>query len=265
MYNKLKRAFGLTSAILTIVIGSIEALGGFISFIAGVVLLFSNIGLGDLVGLGTAIGTMLGALIDLGLGIVLILIGAKCCRQPVKVDGVYDNKKKMHITLIVLLGILAFFGVIGFFINSIAGKVAGLGVLTFLMVLTALGFEIANLFLKDEVDAPVDYTNAPWPMDSVFPDMQPQQTEVETASAPVAEETPVETSATEEQVEQIAVELPAVEEKVEETPAATEVRVEAPLTIEEKLAELKRLKEIGALSEEQYNAAVAQLISNLTK
>ncbi len=256
MYNKLKRAFGLTAAILAIVIGSFEVLGGFISFIGGVINLIDALGyMEDYVYLGAAIGTVIGALFDLALGIILIIFGAKLCPKPVKVDGVWQTKKKLHIALIVILGVLVFLSFIGLFLVFAGVGMGGLAILNFLMALVALGFEVTNLFLKDEVGEPVDYTNTPWPTDTVFGDMSAPAETVSVEEAPVVESAPVIEAAP--VVEPAPVAAPA--------PAPVAEAPKAPLSVEEKLAELKRLKELGVLSDEQYNAAVSQLIANLTK
>ncbi len=262
MYNKLKRAFGLTAAILAIVIGSFEALGGFISFIGGVISLIDALGyMEDYVYLGAAIGTVIGALFDLALGIILIIFGAKLCPKPVKVDGVWQTKKKLHIALIVILGVLVFFSFIGFFAIILGVGMGGLAILNFLMALVALGFEVTNLFLKDEVGEPVDYTNTPWPTDTVFGDMSAPAETVSVEEAPVVESAPVIEAAPVVQAAPVVEPAPVAEP----APAPVAEAPKAALSVEEKLAELKRLKELGVLSDEQYNAAVSQLIANLTK
>ncbi len=180
---------------------------------------------GDIVGIAAMVGMIIGSFVDIGLGLANAILGGKTCCKPVDTEEGKRSRKKVNIALVVLLSVVSFLAL--FSLPS-----------SFFMLsaaLTALGLKIAVMVLPDMWDevAPVEI-----PVEEpIF--------EEEIKEEPTAEPTIV--------VEETA---PPVEEKAEE---------QKVLTLEEKLAELKRLKELGALTEEQYQAAVRTLIENLTK
>ncbi len=200
MYNKTKRAFDVTAAVLSIVGGGLVALSCLIEFgaLRSYTYLYN-------VSLAVVVAVIL---VMLAIAIAIIVIGSMLCKKPTKVNDVYPKNLGLNITLITLL---ALFTVL--FLLSIDG------ILYFFIFGTALGFKITTLCLRSEVpDPPVVE--------------QPAEPQVAVEVAPA----------------QIPTEIPA--------PAPT-------LTVEEKIAELKRLKELGVLDDEQYAKAIEKIIHDL--
>ncbi len=195
MYNKTKRGLNLTAAILSIIVGSLEFIGGLVSII-------TVIGLAALMESGGAPvwwTAIIGAVLDIALGVAFVVLGALGCKKPVLENGAYKSTKKLDIAMIVLSVILFVFAIVSFAL----GTASVFLIISFILVMVIVGLKIAALCLKD----------------------------LDGATSAVV--------------------------KTEEPAASPK-----PLTIEGKINELKHLKELGVINDEQYNAAVEKVIKD---
>ena len=95
--NNVKYNLNLVAAILSIIVGALELIGGVVGVI-GVATkfgLFVQYGMMDL-----AIISIVLSLLDLALGLAFIIIGAKGCKKPVDANGDVVSTKKLDITLL---------------------------------------------------------------------------------------------------------------------------------------------------------------------
>ncbi len=190
MYNKTKRGLNLTSSILSIIVGGLELIGGLVSIIAVAGLLGELLAYPEYVGI--AIATIVGCVLDLGLGVAFIILGALGCKTPIAVDGVYKSTKKVDISTIVFSAIMFVFAIVCFAM----GTASVFLIISFILVMVMLGLKIGALCIKDVVkDAGVTTDGK-------------------------------------------------------------------SLAVEEKIKELKHLRELGAITDEQYNAAVEKAIKD---
>lgn len=122
----MKRKFQLTGAILSIILGSIEVLGGLIILAGSTV--------AESIGLDSVLGMLLLATVaSLAFGLSVIILGAKFCRE--------QKSKGVAIALIVLISVLILLSFAN--LNAIS-------ILWLLVRLVTLGMLIAYLVLKDD-------------------------------------------------------------------------------------------------------------------
>ncbi len=217
MYNRAKRILGLIAGISTIAIGGLACLGGLLS-----------LALIELMG-GSALFFSIPAI---GLAIPLCILGAKACKKPAQVDGVWVSDKKIRIASIVLLGVLFVFEIIVSAIFLEAAETmaemvsfADLFSSVATSAIEPIALHIVTLCLKTEVKA------APAPV----------YTDYDGPNATVAEE-------------------PVFEEFEPARPAP-----QSGERLEEKIKQLKEWKEQGIISEEQYERAVQKLMDEYVK
>ncbi len=198
MYNKTKYALNLTAAILCIVIGALELIGGVVTLIASIGLsgAATEAGVTSLV-----IIVLVCSILDICLGVVFVMLGAKGCKKPIKVNDVYPSTKKLDATMIVFFSIMIVLGLFSFVLSSASVFL----IISFILALGGLGIKIAAMCLKNSVD------------DNV----------VEVGTPTLKREKAVSNS------------------------------------IEEKIAELKHLKELCVITDEQYDLAVEGIIKNV--
>lgn len=131
----MKRKFQLTGGILSIIVGSLSALGGLISLAAASTLNSMGVpGSEMLVGV-----VIISALIILALGITIIILGARFCKD--------QKSNSLAIALLVLTAIVALFQIIG----TTDGNI--FSVLIIILQLTTVAMLITYLVLKEEVPA----------------------------------------------------------------------------------------------------------------
>ncbi len=190
--NSTKRNVDLTSAILGIIIGSLEAIGALVVLISSAVLCSGY----DFTSLGAILFMV--ALLDIAFCLSFILIGAKLCKKPKVIDGVVVSRKGLDVALLVLSAVYILFSIICFAVGN-AGAIV---VINLILSLVTLALKIVSLNLKE--------TKVP-------------------------------------------------QEKNENIIESNKDSIDA------KIAELKHLKELGVITDEQYNIAVEKIINNLTK
>ncbi len=235
MYNKVKRILGLVAGILSIVIGGFSCLCGLVSLILGVEVESSMVAF---------------TFISVGLGVPLIVMGSKLARAPVQIDGVWEDRKKLQISLIVFLAIISVYALFAFgYVTAIAEELAlveyadaadtmaGLAVLhylNFLLVCFAMPLNIVSMCLKTtRGEAQAEPVAVQEKQDVVFDEFE--QTKKEDA-APVPSAVKEEASSAEKGKED---------------------------TLDAKVRKLKQWKEEGIITEEQYEESIKKLLDNI--
>ncbi len=234
MYNKVKKILGLVAGIIGIVIGAFSIIAGMAGAIDSLIWLAD--GFED----GLFIGGIIIGLAAVGFGIALIVVGAKLCKAPRQVAaGVWANRKGLFIGTIVvsalylIIAAVATFAIYGelswmlYYYSSFGIELAYiLNLIGFIFSFAILGLIITCMCLKTVVPAKPGAAQPAAPA---------------TYAQPVAPVAPA---------------APAA--PVAPAPAA------APANkIDDKIKQLTQLKDMGAITEEQYQDAVKKLVSSL--
>ncbi len=227
MYNKVKRIFSLITGILCIVMGGLSCLCGLESFIMGVEHIASLI---------------MFSMLSIGLGVPLIILGSKLVKAPVKYNGVWEDRKKLHIGIIVIVAIFSVYSLMALSAYAVELEygvaeeeftlMVLLHYLNFLISAPALPLNIVSMCLKAEKEE----TSAQAPYASYQQPVYQQPTvfsEFERTEAPAP------------------------------TPAAQEVAGSEDISLDAKVKKLKEWKEKGIISEEQYEESIRKILDNI--
>lgn len=250
MYNKAKYAFDKAGGIVAIVLGAMISLSTIYSFIT----LAETCGALSSTSSAYAtalVSTFIGLSIRAVLGIIIIAFGAQTLSAPVYIQGkeksfwVYNSKGK-NITLIILSGILFILGlIVGEFFSSgdisievveilqIAQNVLAISVMLLKILAVSLR---GNPNVGGVSDCLADDTT-----ESTAPSSTNTSRAIFSDASPIPEPTrPVNPTYS--------------PRPTTPTPAKKD-------SVEQQLAELKHLRELGILTEDDYKAAVARVIT----
>ncbi len=230
MYNKAKRILGMIAGILSIVAGGFSCFCGLFSFIVGV----------D----GEA-GFIAFASMSVGLGIPLIITGSKLSKAPVQYNGVWEDRKKLHISLIVILAIISVYSlfalvVIAATLEMIAYTAVDYTEVAELMTLLC-AFHYLNFIL-------VCFA---LPLNIVSMCLKATKGEAQENPTIVQKDSEVVFSEFEQGEKEVAVTTPSIKESDERD------------VLDEKVKKLKQWKEEGIITEEQYEESIQKLLNNI--